>query len=125
MTNATGVANGSFTLFNNDPLLAGMVAGSSGAISYTTIFPIVKQMYSAYAKGQMTLSRSLERQILKYNALIHEYGSKSAARNLPYLVNNKIDLGPPRPPLEPQTTEDLNGFKEALINAGFLTKSEL
>merc|ERR1712139_678941 len=53
LTNATGVADGKLTFFNNDPLLAGLAAGSKGAISYTTIFPLARQMQRAFKAGQL------------------------------------------------------------------------
>ena len=118
-TNATGVENSSYTLFNNDPLLAGMAAGSKGAISYTTIFPMVQKMRAAYESGDMDAARKIERDIIEYGALINTYGAKSAARNLPKLFGGP-DLGPPRPPLVPQTPEQFNSFKAALEAAGFL-----
>lgn len=124
LTNATGVDNGTFTLFNNDPLLAGMVAGSKGAISYTTLFPMVRNMHVAYKNSDMGTARDIQRRLLEYDALIGKYGSKSAARNLPLIFKN-IDLGPPRPPLLPQTKDELNEFKQALVNAGFLPTSDL
>ena len=124
LNNATGVNNGTFTLFNNDPLLAGMVAGSKGAISYTTLFPMVKRMRMAYKDGDMGTAREIQRRLLEYDALINNFGGKSAARNLPLIYKN-IDLGPPRPPLVPQTKDELDEFKAALANAGFLPSSEL
>ena len=124
LTNATGIENGTFTLFNNDPLLAGMVAGSKGAISYTTLFPMVKNMHVAYESGDMDTARDIQRRLLEYDEIIGQYGSKSAARNLPLIFKN-IDLGPPRPPLLPQTKSEFNEFKQALVNAGFLPRSEL
>ena len=43
----------------------------------------------------------------------------------PLPENKNIDLGPPRPPLVPQTKDELDEFKAALANAGFLPSSEL
>ena len=61
----------------------------------------------------MDAARKIERDIIEYGALINTYGAKSAARNLPKLFGGP-DLGPPRPPLVPQTPEQFNSFKAAL-----------
>ena len=72
----------------------------------------------------MGTAREIQRRLLEYDALINNFGGKSAARNLPLIYKN-IDLGPPRPPLVPQTKDELDEFKAALANAGFLPSSEL
>ena len=96
LVRATGVTNdnnlrdngnvsSTYTLYNNDPLLAGMVMGSKGAISYTNIFPLVAQMRAAFARGDMAAAQAVQRQVLQWDALISTFGGKSAARNLPLL----------------------------------------
>jgi len=119
LTSATGVADSSYTFFNNDPILAGLASGSSGAISYTTIFPYVKKLYDAFASGNYQKAQSYERTILKYDAIVGQYGGKPAARVLPLLLGG-IDLGPPRSPLVAITNENLIALKAALSAAGFL-----
>ena len=119
LTSATGVADSSYTFFNNDPILAGLASGSSGAISYTTIFPYVKNLYDAFASGNYQKAQSYERTILKYDAIVGQYGGKPAARVLPLLLGG-VDLGPPRSPLVAITNENLIALKAALSAAGFL-----
>ena len=119
LTSATGVADSSYTFFNNDPILAGLASGSSGAISYTTIFPYVKNLYDAFASGNYQKAQSYERTILKYDAIVGQYGGKPAARVLPFLLGG-VDLGPPRSPLVAITNENLIALKAALSAAGFL-----
>ena len=122
LTNATGVAGGKFILFNNDPLLAGMAAGASGAISYTTLFPTVAAMHKAWASGDMDTARAAQRRLLEADALIGKYGGKSAARMLPALMAGmpNIDLGPPRPPLVGLDSDQVEEFRQALKAHGFL-----
>jgi len=119
LVDATGVAAGAFTLFNNDPLLAGMVSGSKGAISYTNIFPLVQKMRQDYENHDMAAARDLQRKVIEWDVLVNQFGGKSAARNLPLLFG-KLDLGPPRAPLVGQTDAQLQEFKAALEAAGLL-----
>jgi N-acetylneuraminate lyase len=121
LTSATGVNHSSYVFFNNDPLLAGLASGSGGAISYTTIFPYVKQMQQAYAGGNFVEAQEVQRTILEYDAVVGSFGGKPAARVLPFLFNG-IDLGPPRPPLVAISDEKLAEFKATLIAKGFLKK---
>ena len=121
LTNASGVANASMTLFNNDPLLAGMVAGSKGAISYTNIFPMVRDMHAAFKSNAMEKAREIQRQILTIDMMVGKFGGKSAARNLPMLFGGPA-LGMPRPPLVGQSPAELAEFKAALESTGFLPK---
>ena len=122
---AAGVADAGFTLYNNDPLLAGLAVGSKGAISYTTIFPLARQMQQAYAKGNFAGAQQAQLSILAYDAIIGQFGGKPAARSLPGLFDARIKIGPPRSPLKVISDDDLAGLKAALQSAGFLPKSEL
>ena len=121
LTSATGVDQSSYVFFNNDPLLAGLASGSGGAISYTTIFPYVKQMQQAYASGNFVKAQAYQRTILEYDAVVGSFGGKPAARVLPFLFSG-IDLGPPRPPLVAISDEKLAELKAMLIAKGFLKK---
>ena len=128
LTNATGVAGGSYTLFNNDPLLAGMAAGSKGAISYTTIFPMVAEMRDAWQTSSFTKAREIQRKISEIGSLINAHGGKSAARILPALFSSspsKFDLGPPRPPLVGLTEAQAEAFRKDLVDHGFLPRTDL
>ena len=122
---AAGVKNGSFTLYNNDPLLAGLAVGSKGAISYTTIFPLARQMQQAYEKGDFAAAQEAELSILAYGAIINQFGGKPAARSLPGLFDARIKIGPPRSPLKVISPANLAGLKDALRAAGFLPNAEL
>lgn len=119
-TNATGVAGGNLTFFNNDPLLAGLVAGSKGAISYTTMFPLVRRMQRAFAAGLMETARQVQRSIFTYDNIVSKYGGKAAARALPEVFDAKVALGPPRAPLEGLPASKMPQLKHDLIAAGFL-----
>ena len=125
LASAAGVADAGFTLYNNDPLLAGLAVGSKGAISYTTIFPLARQMQQAYAKGDFAGAQQAQLSILAYDAIIGQFGGKPAARSLPGLFDPRIKIGPPRSPLKVISDDDLAGLKAALQSAGFLPKSEL
>jgi N-acetylneuraminate lyase len=119
LTLATGAAKSSYVFFNNDPLLAGLAAGSMGAISYTTIFPYARKMQEAFSGGDFAKARDAERTIQEYSAIIGEYGGKPAARVLPLLFGG-VDLGSPRAPLLPIASADLSALNASLIQAGFL-----
>ncbi len=125
LAEAAGVADASFVLYNNDPLLTGLAVGSKGAISYTTIFPLARQMQQAYAKGNFAGAQQAQLSILAYDAIIGQFGGKPAARSLPGLFEPRIKIGPPRSPLKVISDDDLAGLKAALQSAGFLPKSEL
>jgi dihydrodipicolinate synthase/N-acetylneuraminate lyase len=116
---ATGAAKDSFVFFNNDPLLAGMAAGSMGAISYTTIFPYVSHMRAAFEANDMATARDLQRTIFFYDDIVGKYGGKPAARVLPQLFGG-FTMGPPRAPLVEISPSDLIGLNASLVAAGFM-----
>ena len=123
LTLAAGVDGGKFVLYNNDPLLAGLASGSKGAISYTTIFPLARQMQQAFAAGDFARAQALQRSILAYDAIIGQFGGKPAARSLPGLfTDGAIRIGPPRSPLKVISDADLAGLKAALKAGGFLPR---
>ena len=124
LTAATGVAGGKFTLFNNDPLLAGLAVGSKGAISYTTIFPTVRKMEQAFTAGVLDKARELQRDVFVWDGIVGKFGGKAAARAIPGLFDPRVALGPPRPPLEDITPANLAGLKAALHSAGLLPKKK-
>ena len=78
-----------------------------------------KNLYDAFASGNYQKAQSYERTILKYDAIVGQYGGKPAARVLPLLLGG-VDLGPPRSPLVAITNENLIALKAALSAAGFL-----
>lgn len=121
LAKATGVKDGNLTFFNNDPLLAGLVVGSKGAISYTTVFPLARELEQAFSAGNFEQARKLQRTILKYDAIIGKYGGKAAARALPEVFDSAIKIGPPRAPLTGLPASDMPKLKADLVAAGFLT----
>lgn len=127
LSKATGVATpsgGTYTLYQNDPLLAGLAVGTKGAISYTTIFPIVRQMATAFARGNFSEAQAQQRRIDTYDAIISKFGGKPAARVLPQIFEPRIAIGPPRAPLEVIADDDLEALQRALKGAGFLPHRE-
>lgn len=121
---AAGVEGGKFTFYNNDPLLAGLAVGSDGAISYTTIFPLAREMEEAFSRGDQSTAMERQVSILAYDDIIGKFGGKPAARSLPGLFDPRIDLGPPRSPLKIISDDGLDGLKAALKDAGFLPKGK-
>ena len=57
------------------------MAGSKGAISYTTLFPMVKRMRMAYKDGDMGTAREIQRRLLEYDALINNFGGKCSTQS--------------------------------------------
>merc|ERR1719359_1776735 len=119
LTNATGVSH-DLTFFNNDPLLAGLAAGSKGAISYTTVFPLAREMQRAFAAGKMEDARHFQRKIFVYDSIVSKYGGKAGARALPEVFDADVRLGAPRPPLKGLPASEMPKLKHDLIAAGFL-----
>ena len=125
LNKATGMSTAGWPLFiNNDPLLAGMAAGSDGAISYTTIFPYVAQMRTAYESNNMDKARDIQRTIFEYDAIVGKYGGKPAARVLPQLFGG-FTMGPPRAPLVEISSTDLASLHADLVAAGFMPHQDL
>lgn len=123
LISATGVEDGQLTFFNNDPLLAGLAAGSKGAISYTTVFPLARQMQEAFVVGDLQRAQQIQRKIFEYDSVISKYGGKAGARALPEIFSPAVILGPPRAPLTGLSAADMPKLKKDLIEAGFLNKS--
>merc|ERR1712050_557232 len=117
LAKATGVHNGELTFFNNDPLLAGLSVGSKGAISYTTIFPLARQMQQAFASTDFTKARDIQRIIFTYDEIISKYGGKACARALPGLFDSGIIMGSPRAPLTGLSSGDIPKLRKDLIAA--------
>jgi len=124
LASATGVEGGKLTFFNNDPLLAGLAVGSKGAISYTTVFPLARQMQLAFAASDFSKARDLQRTIFKYDAIISKYGGKAAARALPEVFEPTLIMGPPRAPLTGLGSQDMPKLRQDLIDAGFLKQTD-
>lgn len=122
---ATGVANGTLSFFNNEPLLAGLAAGSKGAIGYTTMFPLIRRMQEAFAAGDLVKAQEIQRNIFAYNSLVSKYGGKAAARALPELFDAEVRLGAPRAPLRGLEESEYPNFRKDLISGGFLKPSPL
>jgi hypothetical protein len=94
LTNATQLNNNYFTFYNNDPLLAGLASGyvwcvvcivcplvinvsfdcsSTGAISYTTIYPLVENLSKEFFLGDFPKARATQDSIFEYDNLINTY----------------------------------------------------
>lgn len=125
LANATALYQHKFKLVSTH-LLAGMQGGQAGAIVYTAAGPLVNKARAALAVGNLTGAKYYDSRVSALNHIFKKHGgTKQGARASVNVFAPGLDLGPPRLPLAGPTSEQLSGFKQDLIDGGFLSAREM
>lgn len=103
----------------DEMLLGALAVGARAAVgsTYNYAAPLYRRMTDAFEAGDLAAARRWSRLSAELVAVLLRFGGLRAGKAVMALTG--LDVGPPRPPLEPLTGEELAAVRDAYGRLGF------
>jgi N-acetylneuraminate lyase len=113
--------NGRFTMmFGRDQmLLSALSAGASAAVgsTYNYAAPLYRKLWNAFETGDMATARLCQHRAVRFIEILAAFGGVRASKV--FMKLSGVDVGPPRLPLQPLSSDEERSLGQRLEEIGF------
>lgn len=103
----------------DEHFLGALAVGATGAVGsgFNFAAPIYQRLMAAFAEGDLAMAREEQLRGVRLIQLLSRYGYLAAAKALMQMLG--VDVGPPRLPHQPLTSEQATQLRSDLESLGF------
>ncbi|MEA2710516.1 MAG: N-acetylneuraminate lyase [Phycisphaerales bacterium] len=103
----------------DEHLLGGLAVGARAAVgsTYNYTAPVYHRMMRAFAAGDLATARQAARLTVDLIAVLLRFGGVRTGKAIMSMIG--VDVGPPRPPFEPLTKDEMNTVRREYEALGF------